>query len=71
MTDTIKTDSKHGNSCRLLCCVFRCTVLFPSVLSDVFTAMAAHTAKYRAGQLFEFIGTLLDPAFEEPGYPAH
>lgn len=31
---------------------------------DVFKAMVAHTAKYRASQLFEFIESVLEPTFE-------
>jgi hypothetical protein len=33
--------------------------------ADAFKAMLAHTFKYRAGQLFEFIDSVIDPAFEE------
>ena len=32
---------------------------------DVFKAMCAHTQKYRASQLYEFIDSLLEPAFKD------
>lgn len=33
--------------------------------ADVFKAMLAHTYKYRASQLFEFLDTLIEPDFDE------
>ena len=33
--------------------------------ADVLRAMLAHTFKYRSGQLFEFIDSVVDPAFED------
>ncbi len=33
--------------------------------ADVFEAMLAHTFKYRASQLFEFIDSILDPVFQD------
>lgn len=33
--------------------------------ADVFKAMLAHTFKYRSSQLFEFLETIIEPAYEE------